>query len=115
MLVRLLAVPPRLTPFESYVNAGDMVNQGIGHYYTKLLVKGSYPSPFSLDSSYGPKFPESGFDLPVNKEVSGIIREISRRKYGRDINIIAQDIQERSQLSNEEKGNNQEDVLSSVF
>ena len=29
------------TPFESYVNAGDMVNQGIGHYYTKLLVKGS--------------------------------------------------------------------------
>lgn len=103
------------TPFESYVNAGDMVNQGIGHYYTKLLVKGSYPSPFSLDSSYGPKFPESGFDLPVNKEVSGIIREISRRKYGRDINIIAQDIQERSQLSNEEKENNQEDILSSVF
>lgn len=103
------------TPFESYVNATDMVNQGIGHYYTKLLVRGSYPSPFSLDSSYGPKFPDSGFDLPINKEVSRIVKEISRRKYGRDINIIAQDIQERSQLSNEGKDAKQEEGFSSIF
>ncbi|HOV29842.1 MAG TPA: type IV secretion system DNA-binding domain-containing protein [Candidatus Dojkabacteria bacterium] len=90
------------TPFESYVSAGDMVNQGIGHYYTKLLVKGSYPPPFSLDASYGPKFPDSGFDLPVNKEVAKIIKEISRRKYGRDINVINEDIKRRSQLDSKE-------------
>ncbi len=86
------------TPFESYVSATDMVNQGIGHYYTKLLVNGSYPSPFSLDASYGPKFPDSGFDLPVNAEVARIVKEISRRKYGRDTNIINEDIRTRSQL-----------------
>ena len=90
------------TPFESYVSAGDMVNQGIGHYYTKLLVKGSYPAPFSLDASYGPKFPDSGFDLPVNKEMGRIIKEISRRKYGRDVNVVSEDIRRRAQLDSKE-------------
>jgi len=104
------------TPFESYVSAGDMVNQGIGHYYTKLLVRGSYPAPFSLDASYGPKFPDSGFDLPVNKEVAGIIKEISRRKYGRDVNVVSEDIRKRAQLDLEEESrDNSQDSFPSIF
>ncbi len=86
------------TPFEGYVTATDIVNQSMGHWYTKLLNNGSYPAPFSLVSTYGPKFSDSGFDLPVNKEVSGIIKEMSRRKYGRDVNVVANDIRIRAQL-----------------
>lgn len=91
------------TQFESYITAMDMVNQGLGHYYTKLLTKGSYPSPFTLDTLFGSKYPDSGFDLPVNTEVAKIIKELSRRKYGRDLEIVNQDIKIRSQLDRKEE------------
>jgi hypothetical protein len=91
------------TQFESYISAMDIVNQGIGHYYVKLLNDGTYPSPFSLTSLYGPEYPDSGFDLPVNKEVAGIIKEISRRKYGRDLKVVNDDIRVRSQLDKVEE------------
>ena len=91
------------TQFESYITAMDMVNQGIGHYYVKLLTRGTYPSPFSLDALYGRQYPESGFDLPVNKEVGSIIKEISRRKYGRDLEVVNDDIRNRSELTKEEE------------
>ncbi len=91
------------TQFESYITAMDMVNQGLGHYYTKLLTKGSYPSPFTLDTLFGSKYPDSGFDLPVNAEVAKIIKELSRRKYGRDLEIVNQDIKIRSQLDRKEE------------
>jgi hypothetical protein len=99
------------TQFESYVSAVDMVNQGMGHWYTKLLVGGSYPSPFSLNSLYGNKFPDSGFDMPVSKEIVGIIKEISRMKYGRDLNVVNDDIRNRSLLEEEEEKPQQEQPL----
>lgn len=89
------------TPFEGYITAGDIVNQGMAHYYTKLLTKGSYPSPFSLDTSYGKAFPESGFDLPVDEKIVQVIKDMSRMKYGRDINVVGEDIRIRSQLDKE--------------
>ncbi|MHC1716633.1 MAG: type IV secretory system conjugative DNA transfer family protein [Candidatus Dojkabacteria bacterium] len=91
------------TQFESYITAMDMVNQGLSHYYTKLLTKGSYPSPFTLDALFGSKYPESGFDLPVNKDVARIIKELSRRKYGRDLEVVNQDIRIRSQFDVKEE------------
>ncbi len=91
------------TPFEGYVSAGDIVNQSMGHWYVKLLTDGRYPSPFSLDSSYGPKYPNSGFDLPVNQEVSRITKEVSRMKYGRDIKVVSEDILRRSEVSQPEQ------------
>jgi hypothetical protein len=86
------------TQFEPYIKATDMVNQGASHWYTKLLNDGIYPAPFSLDSSYGSKYPESGFNLPEHKEVSDIIKKYSRAKYGRDVAVINEDIKIRSQL-----------------
>lgn len=86
------------TQFEPYIHAGDIVNQGTGHYYTKMLNDGSYPSPFSLNTLYGSKYPESGFDLPVRVEVSDLIKKYSRVKYGRDVAVINEDIKIRSQL-----------------
>ena len=91
------------TQFESYVSAMDMVNQGMGHWYVKLLVKGSYPSPFSLNSLYGPQYPDSGFDIPVNKEVGDIVKQISKMRYGRDLEVVNDDIRSRSQLDKEEE------------
>ena len=91
------------TQFESYISAMDMVNQGLGNCYSKLLVNGTYPSPFSLNTLYGSKYPESGFDLPVNQEVGKIVKEISRMRYGRDIEVVNDDIRVRSQLDKEEE------------
>ena len=91
------------TQFESYISAMDMVNQGLGNCYSKLLVNGTYPSPFSLNTLYGSKYPESGFDSPVNQEVGKIVKEISRMRYGRDIEVVNDDIRVRSQLDKEEE------------
>lgn len=91
------------TQFESYITAADMVNQGIGHYYVKLLTRGSYPAPFSLNALYGPDYPDSGFNLPVNKEIAKIIKQMSRMKYGRDLAVVNDDIRRRSQLDKKEE------------
>lgn len=84
--------------FDPYIKAGDLINQSTAHYYAKMLNNGSYPGPFSLDTSYGPNFPQSGFDMKVNPEVAKIIKQMSRLKYGRDYNIVNQDINRRSDL-----------------
>ena len=89
--------------FESYVKATDLINQGTGHYYVKMLNGGAYPSPFSLDARYGPNFPESGFDMKVNTEAARIIKQMSRLKYGRDVNIVNMDINRRSDLDKKEE------------
>lgn len=75
----------------------------MAHYYVKMLNKGVYQSPFSLNTLYGPKFPESGFDMPTNSEVARIIKEMSRLKYGRDVNIVNLDINKRSELEKKEE------------
>lgn len=85
--------------FETYVKATDIINQGLAHYYVKMLTNNSYPSPFSLDARYGPKYVnETGFDLKVNPEVKDIITKMSRLKYGRDINLVNMEINRRADL-----------------
>jgi hypothetical protein len=68
-----------------------------------MLSDGSYPGPFSLNALYGPKYPESGFDMKVNTEVARIIKQMSRLKYGRDVNIVNMDISRRSDLEKKEE------------
>ncbi len=89
--------------FETYVKATDIINQGIAHYYVKMLNNNTYPSPFSLDASFGPKFPNSGFDIKVNPNLAAIIKKMSRLKYGRDLNIVNMDIARRSDLDKKEE------------
>lgn len=81
------------------ITKNDLMNQPNMHYYTKLLVDGKYPTPFSLDTKYGPNFPESGFDLPKSKEVGDLIKQLSRLKYGRDVNLVQEEINRRSELA----------------
>lgn len=90
--------------FETYVKATDIINQGMAHYYVKMLNNNSYPSPFSLDTRYGPQYvKETGFDINVNREVMEIIKKMSRLKYGRDINIVNMDITRRADLDSKEE------------
>jgi hypothetical protein len=39
----------------------------------------------------------------VNKEISGIIKQMSRMKYGRDLAVVNDDIRARSQLDKKEE------------
>lgn len=90
--------------FETYVKATDIINQSMAHYYVKMLNSNSYPSPFSLDTRYGPKYVnETGFDIKVNTQVMEIIKKMSRLKYGRDINIVNMDINRRADLDKKEE------------
>jgi hypothetical protein len=84
--------------FEPLLTAEDLINQGLGHYYSKMLTNGSYPGPFSLNALYGSKYPMSGYDMPVNTEVVDLIKKMSRTKYGRDVNVVNADIKRRSDL-----------------
>jgi hypothetical protein len=84
--------------FEPLLTAEDLINQGMAHYYAKMLTNGSYPGPFSLNTAYGKRFPMSGFDMPVNEEVVDLIKNMSRTKYGRDVNVVNADISRRSDL-----------------
>jgi hypothetical protein len=85
--------------FEPTLNYNDLMNQPNLHWYVKMICDGKYPSPFSLDSSYGPNYPQSGFDLPVNKDIAKKIKELSRLKYGRDVKLVSEEINQRSSLS----------------
>ncbi|MCD4811010.1 type IV secretory system conjugative DNA transfer family protein [bacterium] len=89
--------------FDPILTAGDLINQGLGHYYAKMLSNGNYPGPFSLNTLYGSEFPMSGFDMTVNKEASALIKNLSRTKYGRDVNVVNADIKRRADLDKEVK------------
>jgi hypothetical protein len=84
--------------FEPLLTAEDLINQGLGHYYVKMLNNGSYPGPFSLNALYGSRYPMSGFDMPINNDVVGFIKQMSRTKYGRDVNVVNADIRRRADL-----------------
>jgi hypothetical protein len=84
--------------FEPLLTAEDLINQGMAHYYVKMLTDGSYPGPFSLNALYGDSYPMSGFDMPVNRQVVDLIKNMSRTKYGRDVNVVNADIQRRADL-----------------
>ncbi len=89
--------------FDTFVKGTDIINQSLAHYYVKMLCDNSYPGPFSLDARYGPNYPESGFDMKVNPEVASIIKNTSRLRYGRDVNIVNLDINRRSDLDKKEE------------
>ena len=84
--------------FDPVLKNTDIINQPNLHFYTKMLVDGVYPSPFSLESGFGENYPESKFDLPVNKEVSKFIKEFSKAKYGRDVNLVNKEISGRAKV-----------------
>lgn len=83
------------THYEPVFTAADLINQPNIHACLKLLVDGKYPPPFSISTRYeDSKYPE-------NKEVSALIKKLSRIKYGRDKGVVEAEIDRRAKLSKE--------------
>lgn len=73
--------------------ASDIMNLTIGNAYVKLLINGQPSSPFSMYSDY------PGWQaIPRNDELAGMIRELSRLRYGRDKDIVEAEIKVRANL-----------------
>lgn len=85
--------------FQPHLTKNDLLNQPNIHYYAKMIADGKYPGPFSMDPAWGKAFPQSGFDVPVNEEVADLIKQLSRLRYGRDVNVVQEEINERAQLT----------------
>lgn len=72
----------------------DLINLENINAYAKVLVKGEAPAPFSMATWYDLKN-----KYPPNLEVSKMITELSRLRYGRDKDIVEAEIRKRAQLS----------------
>ncbi len=82
---------------EPTILSNDILNQPNVHYYTKLIVDGKYPLPFSLNPFFYTKGHE--FQAPKNKEVEELVRKLSKLKFGRDAEIVTAEINERADLT----------------
>ncbi|MFB6181428.1 MAG: type IV secretory system conjugative DNA transfer family protein [Candidatus Magasanikbacteria bacterium] len=73
----------------------DLIKPPKYHWYTKLIVDTNPTKPFLM----GAPPPEEG-----NEEMAESIKELSRLKYGRDREIVEQEILERTQLGKNDQG-----------
>jgi len=86
--------------FSPVFDQNDLINLESINAYIKLLVDGEYPPPFSAythlkNAPYG--------DLKPDYDMAATIKELSRLKYGRDVDIVQTEIIQRSELEKEYK------------
>ncbi len=81
--------------FEPTFNAHDIVGQPNFNFYSKLLCNGEYPTPFSMETAVYPFNPKSNFQMATYPKLTPIIENMSRMKYGRDANLVAEEISRR--------------------
>lgn len=76
--------------FEGLFNETDLQQTENLNMFTKMLVNGKPATPFTMTSRYG----DSPYDMITrpNPQIADIIRQISRLKYGRDKNIVENEI-----------------------
>ncbi|MBN1916232.1 DUF87 domain-containing protein [Candidatus Dojkabacteria bacterium] len=75
----------------------DLINLENYNLYIKMLVGGEYPAPFSILTDF--RKTEVPFDWKNGKiEISDMIKELSRLRYGRDRGLIEAEISKRAQL-----------------
>lgn len=80
--------------FQPVFNESDLINVDRFNAYMKTIVSGEPVQPFSLDTTKDID-KEKAME---NQRVSELIKELSRLKYGRDINQIEKSISERARL-----------------
>ncbi len=80
--------------FQPTFNEGDLINVERYHAYVKTLVNGDPTLPFSIDLTRNIEEEKK----KENPRVAELIRELSRLKFGRDRNLIDQEIAKRSRL-----------------
>ncbi len=80
--------------FEPYFDAIDLSRQPNVHAYIKMLVDGKYPPPFTLDTEDSAAFAQR--DAQGNKELAETIKRISRLQFGRDREIVENEIKDKA-------------------
>jgi len=80
--------------FSPIFNEFDMINNGIGNLYIKLLSNGKPSEPFSVSLSW-----EEAQAIPKNPKIAQIITEIARVKYAKPKIAVESEIIRRSGLS----------------
>ncbi len=88
--------------FEPTFNSLDIIGQPNFNFYVKLLCKGEYPSPFSMETGEYPFWPTSSFKMAKYPKLTPIIVNMSRMKYGRDAKIVAEEISQRGDFKSSE-------------
>lgn len=80
--------------FQPIFSESDLINVDRFNAYMKTIVSGEPVTPFSLDTTKDIE-QEKAMENP---RVSELIKELSRLKYGRDVNIIEAEIGQRAKL-----------------
>lgn len=79
--------------FKPAFNEFDLINNGIGNLYIKLLIKGKPSQPFSVALDW-----KETQAIASHPEMSLRIKELSREKYGRPRDQVESEIIRRAQL-----------------
>jgi len=80
--------------FQPVFNESDLINIDRFNAYMKTLVGGEPVQPFSLDTTKDIA-QEKALENP---RVMELVKELSRLKYGRDVNVIEAEIAQRAKL-----------------
>ena len=80
--------------YQPTFNEADLINIDRFNAYMRTVVNGEPVPPFSLDTTKDIEKEKAA----MNPRVSELIKELSRLKYGKDVNVIEQVIGERAQL-----------------
>ena len=80
--------------FQPTFNEADLINVDRFNAYIRTVVNGEPAPPFSLDTTKDMDEEKAA----MNPRVAELIKELSRLKYGKDVNVIEQVIGERAQL-----------------
>jgi len=79
--------------FEPNFNANDLMNNPVGHLYTKLLINGQPSEPFSLHTDWKDIMMQKNAG---DKQIADTVKQLSRLKYGRDRLLVEEEIKIRS-------------------
>ena len=80
--------------FQPTFSEADLINVDKFNCYMKTLVYGEPVHPFSLDTT---KNVEEVKKL-MNPRVAELVKELSKLKYGRDVNLVEAEITQRAKL-----------------
>ena len=80
--------------YQPTFNESDLINIDRFNAYMRTVVDGEPVPPFSLDTTKDMTKEQS----LMNPRISELVKELSRLKYGKDVNVIEQVIGERAQL-----------------
>jgi hypothetical protein len=88
------------TIFTPTFNATDLVNLENTNAYLKLINKGESPPAFSVSTNYK----HAPFPIPKegNPKIAEIVKNLSRFRYGRDKDMVENEINRRSQTDGED-------------